>query len=82
MTDWTEYTPADFDAAKAPKYVRQNAGAGQESLFATGTPTVPAKRTAREELSGQGGLFGDGTEDVSGVIGAGGLVYSDADPGL
>jgi len=58
MTTWDDLTPADFDRGKAPKYIRQNADAGQDALFATGTPTVPAKAApVPEELPGQGAMF-------------------------
>lgn len=60
MTDWREFTAADFDARKAPKYVRQNAEQGQAPLFTTGTPTREAKRAAApEQLPGQSDLFGE-----------------------
>jgi hypothetical protein len=83
MTVWDEYGPAEFDKRRMPKG-RKPQPATQAGLFVMAAEPLPAKPAPQpEELPGQGGLFDPGEPtDCSGVIGAGGLVYSDADPGL
>ena len=60
MNSWFEYSPADFDGGKAPKYIRQAAEQGQEQLFATGTPVAAPKREQQQpaQLDGQCAMFG------------------------
>ena len=67
MTDWSAFSPADFDATRAPrgaaKRAAEAAEAGQAGLFFTPTPTRPAKNAAKTEpLPGEVALFGDETE--------------------
>lgn len=63
MTAWGEFTEADFDMARAPRYVRDNQAAGMVPLFGAGTPTV--KRAAGAELDGQEAMFPDDLTQTS-----------------
>jgi hypothetical protein len=80
MADWTDYGPAEFDRRRMPRG-RKPQNVQQAGLFVLAAEPLPAKTAGPgPEMDGQADLFGN--EDVSGVIGANGLVYSDADPGL
>lgn len=64
MTDWSAFSPADFDARRADKRAARAARAaaetGQAGLFFVATPTRPATSAAEpERLPGEVALFGD-----------------------
>ena len=67
MTDWSAFSPADFDATRAPRGAARRAAeaaeAGQAGLFFAPTPTRPAKTAAKTEpLPGEVALF-ESTEE-------------------
>ncbi len=68
MTNWNEYSAADFDARKAPRgavrRTQQAAAAGQAGLFFVATPTLPATAAAAPaQMDGQGDLFGTAEDE-------------------
>jgi hypothetical protein len=68
MTDWAQFSEADFDAARAPRKARQRES-GQAPLFFVATPVTRPGRTAppAAQLPGQGDLFGEDEAPDGGV---------------